>query len=46
MVTDRVVPLTFDGHTIHQIGLPYRWGGGGDALVSGDSANLPVRCHA
>ena len=39
MVTDRVVPLVVDGHTIHQIGLPYHWGVGGDALVSGDSAN-------
>ena len=24
---------------VHQIGLPYHWGVGGDALVSGDSAN-------
>jgi formate dehydrogenase major subunit len=27
------------GRTIHQIGLPYHWGVGGEALVSGDSAN-------
>ncbi len=39
MVTDRVVPLQVGGHTIHQVGLPYHWGVGGDALVSGDSAN-------
>ncbi|MCU1692706.1 MAG: molybdopterin-dependent oxidoreductase, partial [Frankiales bacterium] len=39
MVTDRVVPLTVGGKTIHQIGLPYHWGVGNDAVVSGDSAN-------
>ena len=39
MVTDRVTPLTVGGRTIHQIGLPYHWGVGGSALVSGDSAN-------
>ncbi|MCW2607099.1 MAG: molybdopterin-dependent oxidoreductase, partial [Frankiales bacterium] len=39
MVTDRVVPLTVGGTTIHQIGLPYHWGVGNDAVVSGDSAN-------
>ncbi len=39
LVTDRVVPLTVGGTTIHQIGLPYHWGVGGDALTSGDSAN-------
>ncbi len=39
MVTDRVVPLTVGGKVIHQIGLPYHWGVGGDAVVSGDSAN-------
>jgi formate dehydrogenase major subunit len=39
MVTDRVVPLTIGGRTIHQVGLPYHWGVGGGALVSGDSAN-------
>ena len=25
--------------TVHQIGLPYHWGVGGDAVVSGDAAN-------
>ena len=39
MVTDRVTPLTVGGRTIHQIGLPYHWGVGGSAVVSGDSAN-------
>ncbi len=39
MVTERVVPLRIGGRIIHQVGLPYHWGVGGDALVSGDSAN-------
>jgi formate dehydrogenase major subunit len=39
MVTDRVVPLQVGGRTVHQIGLPYHWGVGPSALVSGDSAN-------
>jgi formate dehydrogenase major subunit len=39
LVTDRMVPLTVGGHTVHQVGLPYHWGVGGDALVTGDSAN-------
>jgi len=39
MVTDRVVPLTLGGRRIHQVGLPYHWGVGGSALVTGDSAN-------
>ena len=39
LVTDRVVPLRVGGTTIHQIGLPYHWGVGGNALVTGDSAN-------
>jgi formate dehydrogenase major subunit len=39
LVTDRVVPLQLNGQTIHQVGLPYHWGVGGNALVSGDSAN-------
>jgi formate dehydrogenase major subunit len=39
LVTDRVVPLDVGGRTIHQIGLPYHWGVGADALSSGDSAN-------
>ena len=39
LVTDRMVPLQVGGTVLHQIGLPYHWGVGGDALVSGDSAN-------
>ena len=39
MVTERMTPLTIGGHTLHQIGLPYHWGVGGDAVVSGDSVN-------
>ena len=39
MVTERVTPLRIAGRTVHQIGLPYHWGVGREALVSGDSAN-------
>ena len=39
LVTDRVVPLNVAGKVIHQVGLPYHWGVGGNALTSGDSAN-------
>ena len=39
LVTERVVPLRVGGRTIHQVGLPYHWGVGGDAVVTGDSAN-------
>lgn len=39
LVTRRVTPLVVNGHTVHQIGLPYHWGVGGDAVVSGDAAN-------
>ena len=39
LVTERVVPLDLGGRIVHQIGLPYHWGVGGDAIVSGDSAN-------
>ena len=37
LVTERIRPLTIQGRRIHQIGLPYHWGGNG--LVTGDSAN-------
>jgi formate dehydrogenase major subunit len=37
LVTSRMAPLTVDGQVIHQIGLPFHWGGNG--LVPGDSAN-------
>jgi formate dehydrogenase major subunit len=39
LVTDRVKPLVISGRTVHQIGLPYHWGVGGAAVVSGDAAN-------
>jgi formate dehydrogenase major subunit len=39
LVTERMTPLTVDGHVIHQVGLPYHWGVGNEAFVSGDSAN-------
>ena len=39
MVTDRVLPLRVGGKVVHQIGLPYHWGVGNEAVVSGDSAN-------
>lgn len=39
LVTERMTPLQIGGHTVHQIGLPYHWGVGGDAVVSGDAAN-------
>jgi formate dehydrogenase major subunit len=37
LVTDRIVPLTVQGRTVHQIGLPYHWGPNG--VVTGDAAN-------
>jgi formate dehydrogenase major subunit len=39
LVTDRVRPLQVGGRTIHQVGLPYHWGVGSNAVVSGDAAN-------
>ncbi len=39
LVTERMTPLIVGGHTVHQIGLPYHWGVGNDAVVSGDAAN-------
>ncbi len=39
LVTERMSPLVIGGHTVHQIGLPYHWGVGSDAVVSGDAAN-------
>lgn len=39
LVTERMRPLTIQGRTVHQIGLPYHWGVGRDAVVEGDSAN-------
>ncbi len=37
LVTDRIPPLRVDGGVIHQVGLPYHWGGAG--ISTGDSAN-------
>ncbi len=37
LVTDRVPALTVAGRRLHQIGLPYHWGGAG--YSTGDSAN-------
>ncbi|MET1066146.1 MAG: molybdopterin dinucleotide binding domain-containing protein, partial [Arthrobacter sp.] len=39
LITERMTPLAVGGHTVHQIGLPYHWGVGTDAVVSGDAAN-------
>ncbi|MBB2910458.1 formate dehydrogenase major subunit [Streptosporangium becharense] len=42
LVTERLRPLRVQGRTVHQIGLPYHWGGHG--LVTGDVVNdlLPL----
>lgn len=37
LVTARLQPLLVGGRTLHQVGLPYHWGGNG--LVTGDPAN-------
>jgi formate dehydrogenase major subunit len=37
LVTERVAPLTVDGRTVHQVGLPYHWGPNG--YSTGDAAN-------
>jgi formate dehydrogenase major subunit len=37
MVTDRLAPLRIEGRVVHQLWLPFHWGGEG--LVTGDSAN-------
>src|SRR5215203_5516423 len=37
LVTDRMRPLTIQGRTMHQVGVPFHWGSKG--LVTGDSAN-------
>ena len=39
LVTERMVPLVIGGRTVHQVGLPYHWGVGNDAVVTGDAAN-------
>jgi formate dehydrogenase major subunit len=37
VVTDRIRPLRVDGRILHQVGLPWHWGFGGDS--PGDSTN-------
>ena len=37
LVTRRMTPLTVHGRTVHQVGLPYHWGGAG--YSTGDPAN-------
>ncbi|AGL17359.1 formate dehydrogenase subunit alpha [Actinoplanes sp. N902-109] len=37
LVTDRLTPLRIEDRIVHQIWMPYHWGGEG--LVTGDSAN-------
>ena len=37
LVTERMRPLTVQGRTVHQVGLPYHWGRLG--YSKGDSAN-------
>ncbi|EHR51405.1 putative anaerobic dehydrogenase [Saccharomonospora marina XMU15] len=37
LVTDRMTPLKVGGRTLHQVGLPYHWGGNG--VSTGDAAN-------
>ena len=39
LVTDRMTPLQLGDRIVHQVGLPYHWGVGSSALISGDSAN-------
>ncbi len=39
LVTERVRPLDLGGRTVHQVGLPYHWGVGTNAAVTGDAAN-------
>ncbi len=39
LVTDRLRTLRINGRDVHQVGLPYHWGVGTDAVVSGDAAN-------
>ncbi len=37
LVTERMAPLTIQGRTVHQIGLPYHWGPNG--YTTGDAVN-------
>jgi formate dehydrogenase major subunit len=37
LVTDRMVPVRVHDRIVHQVGLPYHWGGNG--ISTGDAAN-------
>jgi formate dehydrogenase major subunit len=39
LVTERMTPLNISGRIVHTIGLPYHWGVGNDAVITGDGAN-------
>ena len=39
LVTERMTPLRVGERTVHQIGLPFHWGRGREAVVQGDGAN-------
>ena len=39
LVTERMKPLQVGERTVHQIGLPFHWGQGTEAIVRGDGAN-------
>lgn len=39
LVTERMRPVRINGREVHQVGLPYHWGVGSEAVVSGDAAN-------
>lgn len=39
LVTERMRPVVSRGQTIHQVGLPYHWARGTEAVVEGDSVN-------
>jgi formate dehydrogenase major subunit len=39
LVTKRMTPLLIRDRIVHQVGLPYHWGVGTDAVVTGDAAN-------
>jgi len=39
LVTDRVKTLMINGREVQQVGLPYHWGVGTEAVVSGDAVN-------
>lgn len=39
LVTERMTPLRIGDRTIHQVGLPYHWARGDQAIVTGDGVN-------